>query len=88
MIAVVVSVILCTVAVVNIWRNWNQHPVTVTFDDKTTEVTDIPFPAITICSTQKYVNRKVDMKTLKKLFPGQYYPFDALQNLSILSADE
>lgn len=86
-ITVIVSVIFCTVSVVKILNQWNEHPVTVTFDDKTTSIADIPFPAFTVCTTQKFVDEKLDNKLIKKLFPGQF-PFEIERNFSKLSADE
>lgn len=38
---------------VQIWDKWNESPVIVSFDDKSTPVWKIPFPAITICSEVK-----------------------------------
>lgn len=47
------SVIGCVVAIHSIWNTWTNRPVTVTFDDTTTHIEMIPFPAVTICTTQK-----------------------------------
>lgn len=68
------SVTLCVFAITSIWMTWRNHPVTVTFDDKTTDISQIPFPAVTICSTQK-VKEKVDETEgyigFEKLFPRE-----------------
>lgn len=68
-----ISVILCIYAVTLIWVNWHHHPVTVTFDDKTTPIGMIPFPAITICSTQKLKNR-INFTKSAYLFPMDLFP--------------
>lgn len=52
-VSLVLSMILFVMAVALIWINWMDHPVTVTFDDKITSIGMIPFPAVTICTTQK-----------------------------------
>ncbi|KAL5291210.1 hypothetical protein ACFFRR_010551 [Megaselia abdita] len=36
-----------------VWVKWNDTPVIVTFDDKSSPVWKIPFPAVTICSEVK-----------------------------------
>ena len=70
----VLSVVLCVIAISSIWTTWSDHPVTVTFDDKTTPIGTIPFPAVTICTTQKIKENltKIDENDgFEKLFPGE-----------------
>lgn len=55
-ISFILSVALCTFAILNIWSQWQDKPVLVTFNDKTTSADTIPFPAVTICSSQKISN--------------------------------
>ncbi|CAG2062721.1 unnamed protein product, partial [Timema podura] len=43
----------CTYLIVKVWRKWNDSPVIVSFDETSTPVWDIPFPAVTICSEVK-----------------------------------
>lgn len=38
---------------VDIWDKWEEAPVIVSFDDKSSQVWKIPFPAVTICSEVK-----------------------------------
>lgn len=40
-----------------IWNKWDSSPVIVSFDDKSTPIWKIPFPAVTICSETKFVDR-------------------------------
>lgn len=49
----------------NIWTNWNEHPVVISFDDKVTSIDQIPFPALTICPTKKFLKQKVNIAKLK-----------------------
>lgn len=67
------SVVLCATAILNIWTRWSDHPVAVTFDDKTTQISDIPFPAVTICTSQKFREEHFDegWNALKKPFSDQ-----------------
>lgn len=60
-IAISLSVILCIFGVWNIWEKWQQRPVIVSFNDKTTSIGMIPFPAVTICSTRKFDLDKVNV---------------------------
>lgn len=46
------SMILCIIIIANIWRTRENHPVIVSFDDKYSPISTIPFPAITICTSQ------------------------------------
>lgn len=50
----ILSVISCFIAILSIWTKWTNGPVVVTFDDKTTPIGMIPFPAVSICSSQKF----------------------------------
>lgn len=47
------SVAGCTIAILNIWNTWTNRPITMTFDDKYIPISEIPFPAVTMCTTQK-----------------------------------
>lgn len=63
------SVVLCVIAILSIWTRWSDHPVTVIFDDKVTAISDIPFPAITVCTTQKFsVNLDDNEKVMGNFF--------------------
>ncbi|KAL1139018.1 hypothetical protein AAG570_009079 [Ranatra chinensis] len=37
-----------------IWEKWHETPVIVSFDEKTTPVWEVPFPAITICPEARF----------------------------------
>lgn len=68
------SMVLCLIVIQSTWRTWNDHPVTVAFNDKTTQIETIPFPAVTICTTQKLKENlmKVDENDgIEQLFPGE-----------------
>lgn len=36
-----------------VWNRWNENPVIVSFEDKMRSVSEIPFPAVTICQESK-----------------------------------
>lgn len=62
------------IAIESIWSTRREHPVTVTFDDTTTPIGKIPFPAITICSAQKIEENKSKINEYdgyEQLFPGE-----------------
>lgn len=43
---------------------WQERPVIVSFNDKTTSIETIPFPAITVCTTQMGYLDKVNVTRL------------------------
>lgn len=47
------SVYGCGRLIQNIYRKWDQTPVIVSFNEKSTPVWQIPFPAVTICPETK-----------------------------------
>ena len=66
-VAFVLSAALCTYAIRNIWMKWQMRPVIVSFDDKSTPISTIPFPALTICSTNKFIKEKIDTELFDKI---------------------
>ncbi|XP_055590909.1 pickpocket protein 28-like [Uranotaenia lowii] len=48
-----VSLVSCSSMIRAVYNKWNREPVIVTFDEQTTPVFDVPFPAITICPEMK-----------------------------------
>lgn len=68
------SVIMCVISIQNIWTTWRSNPVTVTFDDKTTSISQIPFPSVTICTTQKIeenLSKIEENDGYEELFPNE-----------------
>lgn len=55
---------------VKIWDKWNEAPVMVTFEDKSTPVWKIPFPAVTICSEVKVQKSKFNFSVVYNKFRG------------------
>lgn len=51
--AFLVSIVLCTLLIRNLWVKWDQSPVIVSFAERSTPVWEIPFPAVTICPETK-----------------------------------
>lgn len=71
--------------IINLWKNWTEQPVTVTFNGEGTSIEMIPFPAVTICTSQKIEKDKVDIEKMKKLMNSQGYISDgnSFHHLSI-----
>lgn len=58
MISFALSVYLCQSMMKNVWVKWNEDPVIVTFNEKSIPVSEIPFPAVTICpGTKSQINK-------------------------------
>lgn len=74
MVSFTLSVILCVIAILSIWTKWSDHPVVVTFDDKTTSIGMIPFPSVTICSMHKFIENKMDSNLLEAVFLSAELP--------------
>ncbi|XP_055320679.1 pickpocket protein 28 [Sitodiplosis mosellana] len=43
-------VILSVVFITNVYRKWDESPIIITLNSETTSITQIPFPAVTICN--------------------------------------
>lgn len=58
LIVFLVSCITCSIMCFHLWIRWDTNPVVLTFDEVITDVSQIPFPAVTICPSSK-VNKSV-----------------------------
>lgn len=56
LISFVLSVVLCAISIQNLWDQWQDRPVLVSFNGKMTSINTIPFPAVTICINQRFSN--------------------------------
>lgn len=68
-----ISLIGCGILIQNIYDKWDESPVIVSFNEKSTPVWEIPFPAVTICPETKanismlnFTNNYHHMMTLMK----------------------
>ncbi|XP_031638214.1 pickpocket protein 28-like [Contarinia nasturtii] len=56
--AFAVSLYLCGFLIHNVWIKWHESPVIVSFAEKSTPISMIPFPAVTICpETKTYMDK-------------------------------
>ncbi|CAO1407458.1 unnamed protein product [Diamesa serratosioi] len=53
-IALILSFTSCFYLIIKTYNKWQSNPVIVTFEEKSTPVWKIPFPAVTICPENKY----------------------------------
>lgn len=58
-ISFVLAAYLCGVLIQNNWTKWDEKPVVVSFDKKSTPISAMPFPAITICPQTKSMLSKL-----------------------------
>ncbi|KAL5291213.1 hypothetical protein ACFFRR_010554 [Megaselia abdita] len=86
------SIYSCITLTINIWIKWKNNPVIVSFDDKSTPVWQIPFPAVTICSETKALQTKfnftevaIKYRTHQKLSNEERFVLDSL--LQVCYAD-
>lgn len=80
-IACIVSLGICGSMVHNIWTQWQENPVQMSFTEKESSIAMIPFPTITICHFLKTLKDDKQRSDLIK-------PFDislAINSLSNLS---
>lgn len=66
-----VSLTGCSVLIRNVYEKRSSSPVIVSFDEKSTPVWSVPFPAVTICSESKMQNSKVNFEQWFKLISDQ-----------------
>jgi len=64
--AFVVAMAGAFVLITQLYRKWDQNPVIVSFSTSATGITDIPFPAFTICNMNNI--RKSVAKNIVKRF--------------------
>ncbi|XP_055303110.1 uncharacterized protein LOC129568824 [Sitodiplosis mosellana] len=61
MLAVGVSLVLCGLMIHNIWNQWHEHPMTLSFADKSLSAVNIAFPTVTICPEIKSMKKKFNV---------------------------
>ena len=49
---IVAGFVMCSMIVYNAYEDWENHPVETTIDSVGLPVTELPFPAITVCDTK------------------------------------
>lgn len=47
--SITICFVLCSLTISEIYESWDQDPMLVTFGDSAISISDIPFPAVTIC---------------------------------------
>lgn len=60
LLAVIASIVVCSILVYQTWLKWQNTPVIVTFSEESTPVYEIPFPTVTICSDLKIKQTKLN----------------------------
>ncbi|XP_035793837.1 pickpocket protein 28-like [Anopheles albimanus] len=58
--ACILSIYFCGQTIQEVFEKWRRSPVVVTFDEKPTPITDIPFPAITVCPVTKVKSAEIN----------------------------
>lgn len=64
-IAFSICLIGCGILIHDSWHKWEQSPVIINFNEKSTPVWDIPFPSVTICPQTK---TRVEIFNFTKIF--------------------
>ncbi|KAF4523189.1 hypothetical protein B566_EDAN002447 [Ephemera danica] len=74
---------VCGFQIVNVWTRWHVSPVINSFAQRATRVSEIPFPAITICPVMQIPRDVFDMDTVLQLENNDELTFSILrQNLT------
>lgn len=50
---VIISLYFCGSSIHDILSNWNENPVTMSMTEAPTPISDIPFPTVTVCASNK-----------------------------------
>lgn len=61
------SVFLCVNIIYTLWLKWRENPVIISFDHKMLSISEIPFPATTICPIIKSRNDKFNYTHVYRL---------------------
>ena len=78
--AFVIGLILAVVLINQLWRNFHENPIIVSFAPFETTVDDIPFPAVTICNMNK-VQKSDALAIIKFVFTtNTCAPFQIARN--------
>lgn len=65
-IAFTLSVCLCGYSIQHIWAKWLERPITMSLSERETAISNIPFPAVTICPQTKTIKEKLDIISVYK----------------------
>lgn len=60
LVAFILSVIVCYVLVSNVLEKWNQKPIIISFAERASHISEIPFPAILVCPIIKGRSSRFD----------------------------
>lgn len=74
LIAFLLSVYGCGRLILNVYNKWDQSPVIVSFDEKSTPVWEIPFPAVTLCPETKVLASYLNYTDTYHILSNQYNP--------------
>lgn len=53
LLSIFLSASFCCYSIYNVYQKWQESPIIVSFDKQLSHVSDIPFPAVTICPETK-----------------------------------
>jgi amiloride-sensitive sodium channel len=59
-VAFILATITAAYFISNVYSKWDETPVIVSIGARTTSLTDIPFPAVTLCTVNKVRKTKAD----------------------------
>jgi acid-sensing ion channel, other len=59
---------LCAITILQIYKKWETNPVLVTLAEKATPISQIPFPAVTVCPMTKLNKQVINFTELCQMF--------------------
>jgi acid-sensing ion channel, other len=65
--SVVMAFLGCSFMIYEIYDKWENSPVIITFSENLRIISDVPFPAVTICPMSKFKNDEFDFKEAFKI---------------------
>lgn len=77
-----VLVFMCAWEIKSVWESWREQPVLVSIDDKIRPIASIPFPAVTICTTEKFAHGKIDFELFNTIM-ARIYKGDEQEELNL-----
>lgn len=73
LVAFLICLYCCGYLINNSWKQWEENPILINFNEKPTPVWSIPFPSITICPETKAQKRIFDfLENFNKVYDGSF----------------
>jgi amiloride-sensitive sodium channel len=74
-----ICAVVCIVQIIQVWTRYQVSPVIISFAQRPTRVSEIPFPAVTICPVMQIPRDVFDMDTVLEMETNDELTFAVLK---------